>query len=645
MQYGTMSLIELNRSISAGCLALASAVEKTSAALNAFVRDVRESRSDLDALSGDLHSLEGILSLMKEDAASFPPKLAVRTPTVLQHCTAVVNELEGYVTILNSADLSRQAKKLRWAATKSHMSRIQSTLDGYKSTLGLALDLVACTSPKHDKDSGTDSPGEPSDVKDRISETVAEIGRLSTRLQGDVQKSAALRTYLDALQAHADEVSGNLDHDAHASRAGSSSSISDAPDSAIEINDDPFFRDPVAKISISMPLDEVDELLDELREMPASPPVPPRNVRRSMSMNKGFLPMPPVQADVARPTTAHSDIRLVPNAGDYQFITKITAGPPLHCEPPPVKRGLLSRMFSTRKRSNTSSNPPISSAASMQTIASRPSTASIASDKTPEVARRPSVSRRLSSSIKGFPMFKVEEEDEFAINSEPNAIFGVSLAKSIQVAHGSARTRHTEGGKSSRDFPLCIYKCTQFIGKMDGAKAPEIFGEAGDAQRRAALRTLFSSGPTYGDDIDWDWFTVYEAADLILIYLSELPKPLITESVAKRWISLSRQATITSGSRTDQCIDFWEEALLGVRGQARNLLKLLLNLWADIAEAADENGMTAERLAAKILQPLMHTDARTYTTDYMLSLAFLIRKRCEYMAVLQGNQGRSKAAF
>jgi hypothetical protein len=640
-----MSLIELNRSISTGCFALASAVGKTSAALNAFVRDVRESRSELNALSGELHSLESILDLMKDDASSFPPKLAARTPTVLQHCTAVVNELEGYVTILNSADLSRQAKKLRWAATKSHMSRIQSTLEGYKSTLGLALDLVAFTSTKHDKDSEPESPGEPCDVKDRISDTVAEIGRLSTRLQGDVQKSAALRSYLDALQAHADEVSGNPENDANASRAGSSSSISDAPDSAIEINDDLFFQDPVSKTTITTPLDEVDELLDELKEMPASPPVPPRNVRRSMSINKGSFHVPTVKVDTARPTTAHSDFQLVPNARDYQFITKITAGPPPDYEPAPVKRGLLSRMFSTRKRSNASSNPPISSAASMQTIASRPSTASVASDKIPDIPRRPSVTRRLSSSLKGFPMFKVEEEDEFAIDSEPNAIFGVSLAKSIQVAHGSARTRHTEGGKSHRDFPLCIYKCTQFIGKMDGAKAPEIFGEAGDAHRLAALRTLFSSGPTYGDDIDWDWFTVYEAADLILIYLSELPKPLITESVAKRWISLSRQATITSGSRTDQCIDFWEEAMLGVRGPARNLLKLLLNLWADVAEAADENGMTAERLAARILKPLMHTDGKTYTTDHMLSLAFLIRKRCEYMAMLQGNRGKSKAAF
>jgi hypothetical protein len=115
--------------------------------------------------------------------------------------------------------------------------------------------------------------------------------------------------------------------------------------------------------------------------------------------------------------------------------------------------------------------------------------------------------------------------------------------------------------------------------------------------------------------------------------------------VARRWISLSRQATVTGGSRLDQCIDFWEEALSGVRGPARNLLKLLLNLWGDVAEAADRNDMTAERLAGMVLQPLMHSPTRTYTTDYMLGLAFLIRKRSEYLALMQGNKGKAKAAF
>jgi len=644
----------MDRSITTGCFALSTAIGKTSVSLNAFVRDVRESRVELDALSGELHSLDGVLDLLKDDASSFPPALAARTPTVLQHCTAVINELEGYVMVLNSSELSSQAKKLRWAATRSHMAKLRLTLDGYKSTLGLALDLVAFTSAA-EKESGRDSPTEASNASRNISKTVEEMGRLSTKLQGDFQKNAALRSYLDALQLYAESTGINLEPELASS---SMKSVSDAPDSAIEMgDDDPPFKSAPQSPDLALPIEEIEELLDELKEMPSNrpPTPPPRNLRRSLSVSS--VAPPPMSLD--RPV-------LVPRQNEFTMVTTITAGrDDVASPPPPIKRSLLGRMFGTTKKRSASS----SSGASIRTVDSRPSTSASMAPPTATAATpptttesRPGLVRRSSSrrmSLRSLPMFKVvAEEATAAPDNEPNAVFGVSLQKSIQVAHGSARTRHTassgpaagmrsKSNTSHRDFPLCVHKCVQFIttGTDFGVAVPDIFGEPGDASRLAVLRRMFSEGPNYGDDVDWEWFTVYEAADLILLFLSELPKPLVPESVAKRWISLSRQATVSNGSRTDQCLDFWEEALLGVRGPARNLLKLLLNLWADVAEAADHNGMTAERLAGRVVQPLMHTSARTYTTDYMLGLAFLIRKRSEYLALMQGNKGKAKAAF
>ncbi|KAJ9160817.1 Rho GTPase activation protein [Coniochaeta hoffmannii] len=644
----------MDRSITTGCFALSTAIGKTSVSLNAFVRDVRESRVELDALSGELHSLDGVLDLLKDDASSFPPTLAARTPTVLQHCTAVINELEGYVMVLNSSELSSQAKKLRWAATRSHMAKLRLTLDGYKSTLGLALDLVAFTSAA-EKESGRDSPTEASNASRNISKTVQEMGRLSTKLQGDFQKNAALRSYLDALQLYAESTGINLEPELASS---SMKSVSDAPDSAIEMgDDDPPFKSAPQSPDLALPIEEIEELLDELKEMPSNrpPTPPPRNLRRSLSVSS--VAPPPISLD--RPI-------LVPRQNEFTMVTTITAGrDDVASPPPPIKRSLLGRMFGTTKKRSASS----SSGASIRTVDSRPSTSASMAPPTATAATpptttesRPGLVRRSSSrrmSLRSLPMFKVvAEEATAAPDNEPNAVFGVSLQKSIQVAHGSARTRHTassgpaagmrsKSNTSHRDFPLCVHKCVQFIttGTDFGVAVPDIFGEPGDASRLAVLRRMFSEGPNYGDDVDWEWFTVYEAADLILLFLSELPKPLVPESVAKRWISLSRQATVSNGSRTDQCLDFWEEALLGVRGPARNLLKLLLNLWADVAEAADHNGMTAERLAGRVVQPLMHTSARTYTTDYMLGLAFLIRKRSEYLALMQGNKGKAKAAF
>ncbi len=140
---GGLTTMAMYRSITTGCLVAGNAIAKTALVLPVFVREVRESRSEMDALSGELHSLDGVLDLLKDDASSLPPDLARRTPDVLENCTAIVNELDGYLATLNSPGLARHEKKFRWIATRSHMAKLRATLEGYKSTLGVALDLVA----------------------------------------------------------------------------------------------------------------------------------------------------------------------------------------------------------------------------------------------------------------------------------------------------------------------------------------------------------------------------------------------------------------------------------------------------------------------------------------------------------------------
>jgi hypothetical protein len=217
----------------------------------------------------------------------------------------------------------------------------------------------------------------------------------------------------------------------------------------------------------------------------------------------------------------------------------------------------------------------------------------------------------------------------------------------MQVAKGIASTAHSSGRRServTREYPLCVLRCVCHI--LDcGLDAPHIFGLDGDQVRVAQLIEVFSSAETgYGKELDWSHFTVYDAADVILLFLSELPKPLIPEPVGKRWIALSRQAT-AGLARLDQGLDFWEEALTGMHGPGRALFKLLLNLWGDIADAADANEMTAERLAGRLIRPLMHALAAHDHLDFMLGLAFLIRKRSEYNLAARGVMRKSNAAF
>ncbi|KAI3400074.1 hypothetical protein diail_4612 [Diaporthe ilicicola] len=262
-------------------------------------------------------------------------------------------------------------------------------------------------------------------------------------------------------------------------------------------------------------------------------------------------------------------------------------------------------------------------------------------------------SSRLSSVFRRVSIWSPRITTEAAQEEpEPDDIFGVSLKKSMQMATATVKTHHDGSkGSSRRDFPRCILSCVTFIRENNGVHAPHIFGgemAGGESMVRVAgLKESFSTAPYYGEgNIDWEAYDVYDAAELIVLFLQQLAKPLVSETVAKRWIVLSKQATLpgSMGMRLDHCIDFWDEALLGIRGAARSLVKLLLNLWGDVADAADANEMTAERLAARMLNPLMHLPAGKYTTDYMLGLAFLIRKRSEYSIMLRDGR-ESKAAF
>jgi hypothetical protein len=221
----------------------------------------------------------------------------------------------------------------------------------------------------------------------------------------------------------------------------------------------------------------------------------------------------------------------------------------------------------------------------------------------------------------------------------------------MQVAKGIAGTKHGDKGSSVREYPLCVLRCVYYIRDCGLDTTPHAFGVDSDSKLRVAqLKALFSAAETgYGKELEWSDFSVHDAADLILLFLSELPKPIVPESVAKRWVALSRQAATI---RLDQGLDFWEEACMGIRGPARALFKLLLNLWGDIADAAAaaSNDMTAaERLAGRVIRPLMHapptaTSGRHHT-DLMLGLAFLIRKRSEYNLAARGVTRKSNAAF
>jgi GTPase-activating protein SAC7 len=131
------------RAITTDCITLGSEIARALMVLNGFVREVREARSDVDGISRELHSLQSVLDLLKDDAGFFPYDLAVQTPAVLDHCSMVVDELDVCLALLNGDKLTRQEKRKHWIAHgRQDSARFRTSLEAHRSIIGLALDFV-----------------------------------------------------------------------------------------------------------------------------------------------------------------------------------------------------------------------------------------------------------------------------------------------------------------------------------------------------------------------------------------------------------------------------------------------------------------------------------------------------------------------
>ncbi|KAH8767274.1 hypothetical protein F5883DRAFT_419414, partial [Diaporthe sp. PMI_573] len=687
------------RSISTACFATNNAISKTSPTLRGFIWEVREARAELDAVLAELHSLDGVLDILKDDASSFPEALAKRTPPLLEHCTSIVHQIEGYMHVCNGLGLSARDKKYRWMAIRGDMEKLRLTLEGYKSTLAVVTDLVGlCLSIDSDASGYHDTierrASVNDDIKGDLTRVMGSMGGLRARLQaefGSIYAVSDIEKYLDAMQLQATNLGYRLEaerleahqpprHSQAQARGdredrhthSGSSSVGDAPDSAIDMNDgppSPYRRhskeepdSPPArsdrrlrhdKSLPNLPIVEIDEFIDEidgLGDLPEpssarAPTPPPKAIGRSNSM---------IHVSTLSPWTGH-----IPGISRPSSVRSVSDYGVLDSEGNPVVPRRMSSLRSLPRSDGDALStvgslkgirPPRSESSFSMYSSAGTVTTTITGGARANDPPAISVSRSKNSFGSITSSNNNSSNDNSNKEPEPDDIFGVSLKKSMQMATATVKTHHDGSkGSSRRDFPRCILSCVNFVKDNGGVHAPHIFGgemAGGESMVRvASLKEAFSMPPYYGEgNIDWAAYDVYDAAELIVMFLQQLAKPLVSETVAKRWIVLSKQATVPNHLRLDHCIDFWDEALLGIRGAARSLFKLLLNLWGDVADAADLNEMTAERLAARMLNPLMHLPAGKYTTDYMLGLAFLIRKRSEYTIMLRDGR-KSKAAF
>lgn len=111
--------------------------------------------------------------------------------------------------------------------------------------------------------------------------------------------------------------------------------------------------------------------------------------------------------------------------------------------------------------------------------------------------------------------------------------FGVPLAQAVQEA--SARisilgsTCSETNDNSTLHYgriPIVVAKCGIYL-KTSGLNIEGIFRVAGSSKRIKELQIVFNTPPLFGKKLDWEGYTVHDAASVLRRYLNALPEPLI----------------------------------------------------------------------------------------------------------------------
>ena len=217
-------------SITVACSTLVTTVLKVSIQINGFVREVRDARWDLDAVSRELISLKTVLEILSEDAENstgggFPQSLVRQICGILTNCGGVLEQIEASLQKHAGGGVKRGVK---WSLSgRDDVNKLRSSLEAHKSALDIALDMVALyvslyrhqdqiiqliytarTMAREIKADTEELRNDTAAIKDDTTQILAEIARLQARLpQDDRIRGGAgftLQRYLDNLSSYAE---------------------------------------------------------------------------------------------------------------------------------------------------------------------------------------------------------------------------------------------------------------------------------------------------------------------------------------------------------------------------------------------------------------------------------------------------------
>ncbi|KAH6675425.1 hypothetical protein B0J14DRAFT_362401 [Halenospora varia] len=213
-------------SITISCVHLVASVTRISVQIHVFVREVRDARGDLDAVSRELYSLKSVLEILAEDAekengAGFPPNLSRQISGILTNCAGVLEQIQQSLEKYGGGGVKRG---VQWTlGGRDDMMKLRSTLEAHKSALEIALDMVALSLAREIKSDTEEIRDIATATKDDTSQILAEIARLQSRLPPEGVGSGngfALQRYLDNMSTYAESSAAMSDPESDGESSG-----------------------------------------------------------------------------------------------------------------------------------------------------------------------------------------------------------------------------------------------------------------------------------------------------------------------------------------------------------------------------------------------------------------------------------------
>ncbi|TVY42494.1 Rho-GTPase-activating protein [Lachnellula occidentalis] len=237
------------------------------------------------------------------------------------------------------------------------------------------------------------------------------------------------------------------------------------------------------------------------------------------------------------------------------------------------------------------------------------------------------------------------------IVDHPTGIFGVPLRQSITYANVAISLVDPEGKSYIYGYvPIVVAKCGVYL-KEKATNVEGIFRLSGSEKRIKELKTIFDSPDRYGKGLDWNGYTVHDAANVLRRYLNQLPEPIVPLDLYDRFRAPLRGHVMQAvgdneGMQLPDTFDVnkaivtYQRLITELPPLNRQLLLYILDLLAVFASKADENRMNSQNLAA-IFQPgmLSHPSHDMAPSEYRLSqdvLIFLIENQDNFLIGMRG---------